>query len=173
MMGENSWQKKEKEQIIGVLLHESVISMGGSQRSQEVNEWLGASSHLILCRLHLLLPSIFPSIRVFSNELVLCIWRSPEFALFAALLFFELCFMNFGHLCFPELQSFHLEKTTALLASASLIGSWELGLGSKLGKLCSFVRLFPLSEIIVILYSHCPTFENHYIIYIVLISLLV
>ena len=31
------------------------------------------SSHLILCRSLLLLPSIFPSIRVFSNESVLCI----------------------------------------------------------------------------------------------------
>ena len=37
-------------------------------------------NHLILCHLFLLLPSIFPSIRVFSNESVLCIrwskyWR--------------------------------------------------------------------------------------------------
>ena len=31
------------------------------------------SSYLILCRLLLLLPSIFPSIRVFSNESALCI----------------------------------------------------------------------------------------------------
>ena len=31
------------------------------------------SNHLILCHLLLLLPSIFPSIRVFSNELALCI----------------------------------------------------------------------------------------------------
>ena len=31
------------------------------------------SNHLILCRPLLLPPSIFPSIRVFSNELVLCI----------------------------------------------------------------------------------------------------
>ena len=31
------------------------------------------SNHLILCHFLLLLPSIFPSIRVFSNELVLCI----------------------------------------------------------------------------------------------------
>ena len=30
------------------------------------------SSHLILCRPLLLLPSIFPSIRVFSNESLLC-----------------------------------------------------------------------------------------------------
>ena len=31
------------------------------------------SSHLVLCHPLLLLPSIFPSIRVFSNELSLCI----------------------------------------------------------------------------------------------------
>ena len=31
------------------------------------------SNHLILCCLLLLVPSIFPSIRVFSNELALCI----------------------------------------------------------------------------------------------------
>ena len=31
------------------------------------------SNHLILCRPLLLLPSIFPGIRVFSNEAVLCI----------------------------------------------------------------------------------------------------
>ena len=31
------------------------------------------SNHLILCHSLLLLPSIFPSIRVFSNELALCI----------------------------------------------------------------------------------------------------
>ena len=37
-----------------------------------------ASNHLILCRPLLLLPSIFPSIRVFSNEAVLCI-RWPEY----------------------------------------------------------------------------------------------
>ena len=32
------------------------------------------SNHLVLCHSHLLLPSIFPSIRVFSNESSLCIW---------------------------------------------------------------------------------------------------
>ena len=36
-------------------------------------ESLKPSIHLILCRPLLLLPSIFPSIRVFSNELTLCI----------------------------------------------------------------------------------------------------
>ena len=36
------------------------------------------SNHLILCHPLLLLPSIFPSIRVFANELVLCI-RWPKY----------------------------------------------------------------------------------------------
>ena len=36
------------------------------------------SNHLILCRPHLLLSSIFPSIRVFSHESVLCI-RWPKY----------------------------------------------------------------------------------------------
>ena len=36
------------------------------------------SNHLILCRLLLLPPSIFPSIKVFSNESVLCI-RWPKY----------------------------------------------------------------------------------------------
>ena len=36
------------------------------------------SNHLILCCLLLLLPSIFPSIKVFFNELVLCI-RWPKY----------------------------------------------------------------------------------------------
>ena len=36
------------------------------------------SNHLILCRPPLLLPSIFPNIRVFSNESALCI-RWPKY----------------------------------------------------------------------------------------------
>ena len=36
------------------------------------------TNHLILCRPLLLLPSIFPSIRVFSNDSTLCI-RSPKY----------------------------------------------------------------------------------------------
>ena len=42
------------------------------------NESVMPSSHLILCCPLLLPPSIFPSIRVSSNELVLCI-RWPEY----------------------------------------------------------------------------------------------
>ena len=41
------------------------------------------SNHLILCHPLLLLPSIFPSIRVFSNELVLCL-RWPKYWSFSS-----------------------------------------------------------------------------------------
>ena len=41
-------------------------------------KWVMPSNHLILCHPLLFLPSIFPSIRVFSNELVLCI-RWPKY----------------------------------------------------------------------------------------------
>ena len=40
------------------------------------------SNHLILCRPFHLQPSIFPSIRVFSNESVLCI-RCPKYQSFS------------------------------------------------------------------------------------------
>ena len=36
-------------------------------------ELMKLSNHLILCHFILLLPSIFPSIRIFSNESILCI----------------------------------------------------------------------------------------------------
>ena len=38
------------------------------------------SNHLILCGSHHLLPSILPSIRVFSNESVLCIRRPKDWS---------------------------------------------------------------------------------------------
>ena len=41
-------------------------------------ELVMSSNHLILCHLLLLLPSIFPRIRDFSNELVFCI-RWPKY----------------------------------------------------------------------------------------------
>ena len=41
-------------------------------------EWVMPSSHLIFCCPLLLLPSVFPNIRVFSNESALCI-RWPKY----------------------------------------------------------------------------------------------
>ena len=55
------------------------LSITNSQSSLRLMsiELLMPSNHLILCRPLLCPPSIFPSIRVFSNELVLCV-RWPK-----------------------------------------------------------------------------------------------
>jgi len=55
--------------------HQASLPIANSRSSLKLMsiESLMPSSHRILCRLLLLLPSIFASIRVFSNESVLCI----------------------------------------------------------------------------------------------------
>ena len=54
----------------GVLVHHQLPELAQTH----VHQVGDPSNHLILCRPLLLPPSIFPSIRVFSNESVLCIW---------------------------------------------------------------------------------------------------
>ena len=60
--------------------HRTSLSITNSQSSLKLMsiEAVMPSNHLILCRTLLLLPSIFPSIRVFSNEPVLHI-RWPKY----------------------------------------------------------------------------------------------
>ena len=60
--------------------HQASLSITNSQSSPKLMsiESVMPSSHLILCRPLLLLPSIFPSIKVFSNESALCI-RWPKY----------------------------------------------------------------------------------------------
>ena len=60
--------------------HQASLSITNSQSLPKLMsiESVMPSNHLILCRPLLLLPSIFPSIRVFSNESVLCI-RWPKY----------------------------------------------------------------------------------------------
>ena len=55
----------------------SVTNYRSSPRLTSI-ESVVPSNHFILCRSLLLLPSIFPSIRVFSNESALCI-RWPKY----------------------------------------------------------------------------------------------
>ena len=59
--------------------HQASLSITNSQRLLKLMsiESVMPSNHLILCRPLLFLPSVFPSIRVFSNESVLCI-RWPK-----------------------------------------------------------------------------------------------
>ena len=60
--------------------HQASLSITNSQSSLKLTsiESVMLSSHLILCRPLLLLPSIPPSIRVFSNESTLCM-RLPKY----------------------------------------------------------------------------------------------
>ena len=60
--------------------HQASLSITNSQGLLKLMsiESVMPSNHLILCHLLLLLPSIFPSIRVFSSESVLCI-RWPKY----------------------------------------------------------------------------------------------
>ena len=60
--------------------HQASLSITNSQNLLKLNsiESVMPSNHLVLCHPLLLLPSIFPSIRVFSNESVLRI-RWPKY----------------------------------------------------------------------------------------------
>ena len=69
------------------------------------------SNHLTLCRPLLLLPSIFPSIRVFSNESILCI-RCPKYWSFS----FNISPSNE----YPGLISFRLDWLDLLAVQGSL-----------------------------------------------------
>ena len=64
----------------GIAACQAFLSITNSQSSLRLTsiESVMPSSHLILCHPLLLLPSIFPSIRVFSNESSLCI-RWPKY----------------------------------------------------------------------------------------------
>ena len=57
----------------GLPVHQRLLELAQTHGHQ-----VGDAIHLILCCPLLLLPSVFPSIRVFSNELVFCI-RWPKY----------------------------------------------------------------------------------------------
>ena len=87
------------------------------------------SNHLILCHPLLLPPSIFPSIRVFSNESVLCI-RWPKYWSFSfsislsneysGLISFRMDWLDFLSVqgCLNSLRQHHNSKASILQCSA-------------------------------------------------------
>ena len=90
------------------------------------------SSHLILCHPLFLLPSIFPSIRVFSNESVLCIrWPkcwSFSFSIspsneYSALISFRMDWLDLLAVqeILKSLLQHHSSRATILQCSASFI----------------------------------------------------
>ena len=102
------------------------------------------SSHLILCRPLLLLPPIPPSIRVFSNELTLCM-RWPEYWSFS----FSISPSN-EH---PGLASFRMDWLD-LLAVQGTLKSLLQHHSSKASSALSLLHSPTLTSI----HDHC---ENH------------
>ena len=92
-------------------------------------EWVMTSNHLILCHPLLLLPSIFASTRVFSNELALRI-RWPKYWSFSfsislsnehpGLIFFRMDWLDFFAVqgTLKSLLQHHSSKASILLCSA-------------------------------------------------------
>ena len=97
------------------------------------------SNHLILCRPLLLLPSIFPSIRVFSNELVLRI-RWPKCWSFS----FSISSSN--------------EYPVLIGSSCSPRDSQESSPTPQFKRINSLVLNYPYSPILT---STCDYWENH------------
>ena len=62
----------------GLPVHHQIPEFAQTHVCESVMPW----NHLILCRPLLLLPSIFPSIRVLSKESILCI-RWPKYGSFS------------------------------------------------------------------------------------------
>ena len=102
---------------VGDAIHHQLVMVGG---------W---SSHLIFCSPLLLLPSIFPSIRVFSNESVLRIrWSkywSFSFSIspsneYSGLIFFTIDWFDLLAVqgTFKSLFQYHSSKTSILWHSA-------------------------------------------------------
>ena len=89
-------------------------------------------SHLILCRPLLLLPSIFPNIRVFSNESALCM-RWPKYWSFSfnispsnehpGLISFRMDWMDLlaGHETLKSLLQHHNLKASILLSAFFIV----------------------------------------------------
>ena len=106
--------------------HQASLSITNSQSLLKLKsiDSVMPSNHLILCRPLLLLPSIFPSIRVFSNESVLhirnfCFSISPSHE-YSGLIFFRMDWLDFlavqGTL--KSLLQHHSSKASILQHSA-------------------------------------------------------
>ena len=103
------------------------------------------SNHLILCRPLLLLPSIFPSIRVFSNESALCI-RWPKYWSFS----FNISPSN-EH---PGLISFRMDWLDLLVVQGTLKSSPT----PQFKSINSLVLSFLYSPTLISIHDH---WKNH------------
>ena len=121
------------------------------------------SNHLILCQPLLLLPSIFPSIKVFSNESLLCI-RWPKYWSFSfnispsnepsGLISFRMDWLDLlavqGTL--KHLLQYHSSKTSILLLSAFFIVQLSHPYMTT-GKTIAFTRWTFVDKVVSLLFN--------------------
>ena len=122
-----------------IVAHQASLSITNSQSSPKPMsiESVMPSKQLILYRSLLLLPSIFPSIRVFSNESALCI-RWPKYWSFS----FNISPSN-EH---PELISFRMDWLDLLAVQGTLKSLLQYHSSKSSTLLCSAFFIFQLSH---------------------------
>ena len=129
------------------------------------------SSHLILCHPLLLLPSIFPSIRVFSNELVLCI-RWPKYWSFSislsseysGLIFFRIDWLDLLEVqgALKSLLQHHSSKASILLCSAFFIVQLSHPYMTT-GKIIAFTRQTIVGKLMSLLFNMLSRFVTAFL----------
>ena len=136
-----------------------------SSNSFPLSQWCHPSNHLNLCHSLLLLPSIFPSIRVFSNDIVLPI-RWPKYwsfsfsislaNVYSGLIFFRMDWLDLlavqGTL--KSLLQHHSSKASVLQCSAFFIVLLSHP-DMTTGKTVAFSRWAFVSKVISLLFKCC------------------
>ena len=149
---------------------QAFLSITNSRRSLKLMsiDLVMPSIHLILCHPLLLLPSIFPSIRVFSNESVLHIWWSKYWSFsfnispsneYSGLIFFRIDWLDFlavqGTL--KSLLQHHSSKASILLCSALFIVQLSHPYMTT-GKIKTLTRWTFVGKIISLLFNMLSSF---------------
>ena len=102
----------------------SITSSQSSPKPMSI-ESVMPSSHLILCRPLLLLPSIFPSIRVFSNESTLCMRYHQQYETFSQQSYFWDCSISptYQNCTQPTLLPKHFISNNCFPMNSSILPS--------------------------------------------------
>ena len=97
------------------------------------------SSHLILCHPLLLLPSIFPSIRVFSNESVFCI-KWPKYWSFSFSIQFPMNIQDWFPLGWTGWISLQSKELSRVFSNTAVQKHHSLVLSFLYGLTCTSIR---------------------------------
>ena len=106
-------------------------------RLEKISFHFISSNHLILCHPLLHLPSIFPSIRVFSNESVLCI-RRPKYWSFSFSIRLPMNIHGLQHARLPSIRVFSNELALRIRSSKYWSFSFNISPANEHPGLISF-----------------------------------